>query len=790
GLVAVLAGLALFHGPATSASDEREPLRVHHELSVTVDAGAQTLAVADRIEVTGGRARAGDGWLFVLNEGFDVSLDPEDAANGARLETLSASNLQAPGRYRAHPVPRTSGLRLRYRGSPRFRPASTKAAAGLNAPGGELHAGGHLDPQGVYMSGAHAWYPVFEVGPEPALVTFDITAALPAGWSAVTQGALSRVTPQGLRWAQDRPQPDTYLLAGPYSVTRRTISTPTGATPAGSIQAAVYLLDADATLAARYLDAAGLYLPDYAELLGPYPYSAFALVENRRQTGFGMPGFTLLGSRVIRLPFILHTAYPHEIVHNWFGNGVYAHPADVNWSEGLTAYLADHSSAERRAKDTRFRRQSLRKYRNYTRGSGIAGARQMPLADFRGRHDDASAAVGYDKALMVFHALRRRLGDVVFFDALRSFYAEHRFEWARFDDLRRAFEKKSFESGTHEQLQTFFDQWLYRPGAPELVLRDAEVVDVSGRMNAGQGATANEGSSAHGYRVRGTLMQVQPGRPYELNVPIAIHTSGGGAAWHEVAMKERIARFELPAAGTPTHLDVDPLFDLPRRLALQELPPSLGELFGAHQVRWSQARLSQSRLPLSGAGNESSGSSKRESHYDSLSQLLGAPRKRGEGGGEGEQAGDGELGEHREPGKATEPHALWIFGFDHPEVARFLANTGHRELVKHARDIEILGRRYSVSEHCFAMAARESNGRALGWVVCEPDAGTRGEAAAAGLAKLKHYGGSSYLVTPGSNGHRAVYGDWPLSGSALGAVFDAGSPRSPLPARTPAPPRG
>ena len=55
-----------------------------------------------------------------------------------------------------------------------------------------------------------------------------------------------------------------------------------------------------------------------------------------------MPSFTLLGAKVIRLPFIVSSSYPHEILHNWWGNGVFVDVQQGNWCEGLTAYLADH----------------------------------------------------------------------------------------------------------------------------------------------------------------------------------------------------------------------------------------------------------------------------------------------------------------------------------------------------------------------------------------------------------------------------------------------------------------
>ena len=720
--------------PAAWATGTDEQPVVHHELSVALDADAGTLAITDRIEPRAGPEPQSNEWLITLNRGFDVSVDPGEAANGARLDPQPAGDDGPLRRYRARPAPDRGHITLRYAGSPLFDPVSPTPEPGPDTPGGELHIEGHISPDGIHLNAAHAWYPRVVAGEVPRLVTFKITVTLPGGWTAVTQGATARDTPQGVSWSQIHPQPDIHLLAGPYAVTRRTI-----ATTAGPIEAATYLLAPDEAIAAAYLDAAERYLPFYSELLGAYPYSTFSLVENRRQTGFGMPGFTLLGSRVIRLPFIPYTSYPHEIVHNWFGNGVYVDSARANWSEGLTAYLADHLSAERRAQGSGFRRRSLAKYRNHTHEAGRAKDEHGParLADFRGRHDNASAAVGYDKALMVFHAIRRRLGDEVFFDALRRFYTEHRFQTAGFDELRRAFESSAAQSGTPMPLGAFFDQWLNRPDAPALELRDTEILNTE-----------------QGHRVRGTLVQVQGSDPFDIDVPVAIHMAGGDIAWHEVAMRDRVTRFDWPVANAPTHLDVDPLFDVPRRLALGELPPSLAELFSARASSQS----------LSGPGNDGDTPSQPGAHYASLAALLNLPRRNGDG---------------------SRPPATWIFGFDHPDVPRFLASAGQGELARHAGAIEILGQRYSVAEHCFALAARDSGGRALGWLVCEPGTDERGQLAAAGMTRLLHYGSAGYVVTPGTDGKRATYGEWAVQASPLGRMFDASAPRGTLPPRAP-----
>ena len=108
------------------------------------------------------------------------------------------------------------------------------------------------------------------------------------------------------------------------------------------VEVMAYLRTPDSNLATKYMDATERYLQLYEHMLGEYPYSKFALIENFWETGYGMPSFTLLGEQIIRFPFILESSYPHEILHNWWGNGVYLDYGSGNWSEGLTAYLADH----------------------------------------------------------------------------------------------------------------------------------------------------------------------------------------------------------------------------------------------------------------------------------------------------------------------------------------------------------------------------------------------------------------------------------------------------------------
>lgn len=325
-----------------------------------------------------------------------------------------------------------------------------------------------------------------------------------------------------------------------------------------SARAEAYLRSNDPALAARYLDVTEYYLSAYARLIGPYPYAKFAVVENNAETGYGMPSFTLLGQRVIRLPFILHSSYPHEILHNWWGNGVYVDFRGGNWSEGLTAYLADHWIQEQSGKGAAYRRDALKRYADY-----VSAGEDFPIRRFVSRHNDATQAVGYSKTLMVFHMLRRLLGDELFIDGLRRFYQQYRFRFASFDDLRRAFEHVS-----GRDLKAYFSQWIERSGAPDPVL-----VGVSVRRQGDE------------YVLEGELVQRQGGTPYQLALPLAITLDGESLAEMRIVQSDRRrTAFRFSLRQRPIRVDMDPRFDLFRRLAADELPVTLGRLFGASEA--------------------------------------------------------------------------------------------------------------------------------------------------------------------------------------------------------------
>jgi hypothetical protein len=407
----------------------------------------------------------------------------------------------------------------------------------------------------------------------------------------------------------------------------------------------------------------------------------------------------------------LRSSLPHEILHNWWGNGVYVDFRQGNWSEGLTAYLADHLSREQAGDGAAYRRTALLRYTNY-----VSTGNDFALRDFQGRHNEASQAVGYDKALMIFHMLRVQLGDACFLTALRNFYREQRFHRASWDDLRRAFEAVAGSS-----LQNEFEQWLNRRGAPALQL-----------------TAARAQRSGDRYELIAEIAQTQSGPLYSLHIPVAVQLDGQEQAWQttiDLSQKQQIIHLSVPSR--PWRVAVDPEFDVFRRLDPGELPPTLSEALGAESMLIV--------LPSSAA----------PTLKDAYSQFARAWAEDGQGV---------EIRWDNEFAKLPAGRAVWLMGWEN----RFLAELA-ADLKPHLTlsDNEAAGLEHQTlrrAEQAVVLAARRNgaSGSALLWLGCD------NPAAFPGLArKLPHYGSYSYLAFRGDEPSNTLKGQWQVLDSPL-----------------------
>lgn len=463
-------------------------------------------------------------------------------ASTAEIESLTVDGSPVPytfanGMVQVDTGNRSGALEITYRA--RFDDPVPQDTAGIEDPSYGIAA--TIMPQGSFLSASSGWHPV----PVGRLSRFRVTILAPPAMIGVTTGRLVTIDTDDREsrtvWQTRLPQASLALAAGEFQVGRDDLD---------GIQLLTFMGGENAGLAEQYLASCRKYLQLYKKLFGAYPYAKFAVVENFFPTGYGLPGWTLLGSNVIRLPFIRSTSLPHEIAHAWWGNAVEVDYQSGNWCEGLATYVADYYLKElyQPAEALEYRRKILRDY-----ASLIKVGNDLPLRDFRSRTTKLDQAVGYGKAAMVFHMLRQLIGDQAFWNGLKEIARQGRGKRYAWSDLQHHFEQVSAR-----KLGFFFQQWIDRSGAPQLELSNVKMDPVNG-----------------GWQVAGRLRQDEP--VFDLTIPLRL-TTDDRVYRQQVLLHGAQTGFAFKVADRPTGLAADPDYNLFRRLFPQEIPATVNHL--------------------------------------------------------------------------------------------------------------------------------------------------------------------------------------------------------------------
>jgi hypothetical protein len=197
---------------------------------------------------------------------------------------------------------------------------------------GEIHnfaVSAHIAEEGLYLEPEGYWYPRVELPPDSdpdlTLADFRLAARPPENFELVAGVERQEDRDDGTwTWSSPFPTDGLVLLGGPLERSSRLH---------GEIQLHAVLAPGKLDVAEDILDASAEYLDRYQELIGPYPFSEFTVLEAFFSSGFAFPTCTqIAGSQLSRYQqYRRHGYLDHELLHNWWGNGIFVDPDDGNW---------------------------------------------------------------------------------------------------------------------------------------------------------------------------------------------------------------------------------------------------------------------------------------------------------------------------------------------------------------------------------------------------------------------------------------------------------------------------
>ena len=307
----------------------------------------------------------------------------------------------------------------------------------------------------------HYWFPTYDFPNDK--MTWELEATVPAGYTAVSNGALvsdrSSAGGRTMIWREDRPSA-TYLVSlvvAPLAKIHDTWK---------NVPVDYYVYHADSALAWRLFHVTPDMIDTYSRLTGvPYAWQKYAQttvadffggMENVSATTLvdWLPDARAYADR----PWYQYILIPHELAHQWFGDYV----TTENWAnmwlnEGFAEFMPGQywrTKLGTHAEQDYY----LDEYRQFMQ---IDARRRMPLASSGSNNI-------YPKGALVLEMLHNYLGDQRFWAGIHRYLTTHAFGNAVSDDLREAFLR-----ATGENLDWFWNQWVYSAGYPDFTVTSA-----------------------------------------------------------------------------------------------------------------------------------------------------------------------------------------------------------------------------------------------------------------------------------------------------------------------------
>ena len=401
---------------------------------------------------------------------------------------------------------------------------------------------------------ARHWLPTVDHPSDKATVFWSVTG--PRGRTVVANGRLveTRTTGTGrrarvtTRWRETKPIPTYLMVIGAGPLVRTTLGeTACGVSDVGRcVQQDVYTAPEHRRTLPGNFARAGEIVRWLGSTVAPFPYEKLAHVESSTRYG-GMENASAIfyDDDLFRGDGVGENLIAHETAHQWFGDAVTAREWPHVWlSEGFATYFAAawtqqaQGDSAFRARMTTMRQRIL---------DDTAAVPKRPVIDtVETDLMNLLNANSYQKGGFVLHMLRHEIGDTAFFGGIRDYYAKHKHRTALTSDLQAAMERAS-----SKPLAAFFDQWLNRPGYPEL--------DV---------AWSTDSLSQNVFL---TIAQSKRFGLFEFPLRFALADSAGTSRRVEIGIPAQdTTKVALPISGPVHRVDVDPDVHLLARITVKK----------------------------------------------------------------------------------------------------------------------------------------------------------------------------------------------------------------------------
>ena len=384
----------------------------------------------------------------------------------------------------------------------------------------------------------HHWFPCFDYPNDK--VTNEIVATVSANLKVGANGRLVSAAEDKAagtvtyHWSQDLPH-STYLIflaAAPYVVVPDAY---------GTLPINYWVYPKDAARAVPTYGKTPKMMEFFNRIYGyDYPWQKYDQISVPSGGGAESTSATAMTHRIMvdeknEPEFSAIGIVSHELAHQWWGDLITLRSWAHAWVNESFATYSDYLYFRHDRGDDEGAINLQGKLNAYLREARTRYVRPI-VTDRYDQPGDMFDSHSYPKGALVLHMLRRHLGDAAFFDTLKHFLHRYAFEAVDTGDFIR-----SVKTVTGQNLDWFFDQWLFKPGHP--------VFEVRSEWDPGRKVVVLKVAQVQDFS-RGIPV-------FRLPVSVAIVTAAGRSA-SEVWIREREETFEFPSETRPLLVRFDP----------------------------------------------------------------------------------------------------------------------------------------------------------------------------------------------------------------------------------------